>query len=81
MNLSINVTNKNGKNIDLKIDPFKIKKMIFIFNALEEGWNIQKKNDSYVFNKLHEENKEIFLDSYLKNFVENNFDFKKLNDN
>jgi|TARA_Y100000992_G_scaffold297280_1_gene260652 hypothetical protein len=56
------------------IDDIKFKKMIFVYNALENGWTITKKENSYIFKKLHEGKKEIFLDNYLKRFVEENFD-------
>ena len=33
-----------------KISPLYLKKVAFIFNALEKGWTIHKQNDSYIFN-------------------------------
>jgi hypothetical protein len=47
-------------------------KMIFIMNALEDGWTIKKINNSYFFRKKHEDKKEVFLESYLENFIKNN---------
>ena len=44
----------------------------FIYNALEDGWNITKKNDCYIFRKKHEQKKEVYLDSYLTKFIEKN---------
>ncbi len=44
-------------------------KMIFIFNCLENGWKIKKKDNFYVFSKNHGNKKEIMLDSYLKRFI------------
>ena len=55
-----------------KFDILKKTKMIFIFNALEKGWKIKKKDDRYIFSKNHEGKKEVFLDSYLKRFIESN---------
>ena len=52
--------------------------MVFLFNALNEGWSIHKRKDSYIFTKKHEGKKEIFLDSYLMSFLKNNFDINKL---
>ena len=31
------------------IDPIMLHKMAFLYNALENGWCIKKKNNSYVF--------------------------------
>lgn len=54
------------------LDILKKTKMIFIFNALEKGWKIKKKDERYIFSKNHEGKKEVFLDSYLKRFIESN---------
>ena len=34
--------------------------MIFLFNALENGWAIKKSENNYLFRKKHEGKKEIF---------------------
>ena len=52
-----------------KIDNIELQKMIFIFNALENGWTIKKNNEKYIFQKKHNNKKEIFLDNYLKKFA------------
>ena len=46
--------------------------MVFIFNALENGWTIKKNNKKYIFKKKHNNENEILLDNYLKKFVNNN---------
>ena len=58
-----------------------LKKMIFIFNALENGWSVTKNGPSYVFKKNHGGKKEIFLDDYLKRFMEENFSINNLLEN
>ena len=63
---------------EIEIDTIKLQKMAFIYNAVESGWKISKQNDSYIFSKKHEGRKEIFLDNYLKKFLESNFDINKL---
>ena len=71
----------NHKNINvntIKVDAIKMQKMVFIYNALEEGWTIEKKKDLYIFNKKHENKKEVYLDRYLKSFIEGNIDFNKI---
>ena len=57
---------------NIKIDNINLQKMIFIYNALENGWHIKKNNDKYIFIKNHEEKKEVYLDSYLRKFLETN---------
>lgn len=59
-------------NVDLNVNSNKLHKMIFIFNALENGWTIKKKNKKYIFSKNHEGKKEIFDESYLAIFMKDN---------
>ena len=65
MNVHIN-------NNEYELDVIKLQKMAFLYNALEKGWNITKKNDLYIFKKNHEGKKEVFLDNYLKQFISEN---------
>ena len=65
-------------NNNLQIDAIKLHKMAFLYNALEDGWKINKKKDLYIFTKNHEGKKEVFLDNYLKKFIENNLDINKI---
>ena len=64
-----------------EISDITLKKMIFIFNALENGWSITKNGTSYVFKKNHGGKKEIFLDDYLKRFMEENFSINNVLEN
>jgi len=47
----------------------KIKKMTFIMNALENGWTVKKKKDKYIFTKKNENQKKVFNDDYLWEFI------------
>ena len=67
-------------NEKLSIDYIKLQKMGFIYNALEDGWSIKKKGKQYIFTKNHEGKKEVYLDSYLQKFIQNNFDINKILD-
>ena len=64
------------ENNNIKIDNIKFQKMLFLFNAIEEGWSIKKKNNSYIFSKNHEGKKEVFEDNYLDKFMKSSFDMK-----
>jgi hypothetical protein len=65
-------------NIDLNINSNKLHKMIFVFNALENGWTIKKKNKNYIFSKNHEGKKEIFSEDYLTLFIKDNSNINNL---
>jgi hypothetical protein len=52
--------------------------MFLLFNAIEDGLTIKKKNNSYIFFKNHEGKKEVFEDSYLNKFMKTNFDMKTI---
>jgi hypothetical protein len=48
--------------------------MNFIYNALENGWEIKKRDaHSYIFRKKHHNDKTVFMDNYLERFVFTNF--------
>ena len=50
----------------------QFQKMVFIMNALDQGWTIKKKEESYIFTKKHENRKEIFQENYLDEFIKSN---------
>jgi hypothetical protein len=56
-----------------KINKKQYQKIIFINNALEDGWSIKKINEKYIFTKKHENRREIFQEDYLENFIVSNF--------
>ncbi len=55
-----------------KMDYYLFKKMGFIYNAIEDGWNVCKKNDKYIFTKKHEGTKEIYNNQFLSRFMNDN---------
>jgi len=62
----------------IQINQKTFRKMVFIMNALEQGWKIKKREDSYVFTKKHENKREIFQENYLENFMIENMNAKML---
>ena len=74
MDIEIKIENDQS----LEIDKLKFQKMVFLFNALDSGWSIKKKKDSYIFTKNHEGKKEIFNEEYLSIFMKDNSDINKL---
>jgi len=67
----------NVDNVDnVEINNIKFKKICFIFNAIQDGWSVKKKDDTYIFSKKHEGKKEVYLDTYLQTFIEKNLNKK-----
>jgi len=64
---------------DIKLDNIALQKIIFINNALESGWTIKKVEEKYIFSKNHENKREVYLDSYLENFLKANMNVKTIN--
>ena len=60
------------KHIEENVNIIKLHKIGFIYNALEKGWSVSKIDNKYIFRKKHKDQKEIFLDDYLKQFVTDN---------
>jgi len=52
--------------------------MLFLYNALDNGWSIKKRKDSYIFTKNHEGKKEVFNEEYLGMFMKDNMDINKM---
>jgi hypothetical protein len=63
---------------NLNLDFIKIQKMAFVYNAIESGWSVKKNDDKYIFSKKHEGKKEVYLESYLRKFIEANMDINKM---
>lgn len=63
--------NIHNEDIETK-DKIQIQKMVLIHNALNDGWTIKKKKDTYVFVKKHKNNKKYLTDSYLNTFIQTN---------
>jgi hypothetical protein len=68
MNININIPT-DIKNIDL----IHLQKLYFINNAIESGWSVKKIENKYIFSKKHEGKKEVYLETYLQKFIEENF--------
>jgi hypothetical protein len=77
MDIQINIANSNDSN-QIEIDQIKFQKMVFLYNALDNGWSIKKRNNSYIFSKNHEGKKEIFESSYLSIFMKENSNINNL---
>ena len=78
MEIEFKLDDGNGNRLDVKLDKIKFQKMLFLYNALNEGWTVNKKDESYIFVKNHEDKKEIMLESYLSTFISQNFDINKI---
>ena len=79
MDIKINLdTLKDLESTNYKLDAIKFQKMLLLYNTIEQGWSVKKRNDSYVFTKNHENKKEILDDSYLMKFMKTCLDLNKL---
>jgi hypothetical protein len=65
-------------NDNLKINTIQFQKMVLLFNAIEDGWNIKKRENAYVFTKNHENRKEILHEDYLIQFMKQKLDMTNL---
>lgn len=79
LNISLDCL-RDLENNSLKIDTIKFQKMLLLFNAIEDGWTIKKRNSSYVFSKNHEGKKEVLEETYLQRFMKSNFDLNSILD-
>ena len=78
MNTATDIIINVKNDLDVEIDQIKFKKMVFLYNALDNGWSIKKKQNSYIFTKNHEGKKEIFDESYLSIFMKDNMNINNI---
>ena len=79
MDIKINLDSlKDLENGNIKLDIIKFQKMVLLFNSIEQGWSVKKKDGSYVFSKPYENKKEVLEDSYIAKFMNTNLDINKI---
>jgi hypothetical protein len=78
MDFKINLDFLKDLENNFKIDSIKLQKMMLLFNSIEDGWCVKKRNGSYVFTKNHENKKEVLEDSYLLKFMKTNLDINRI---
>lgn len=78
MDIDIKITNNNNEQLDLEVDKIKFQKMVFLYNALDNGWSIKKRKESYIFTKNHEGKKEVFDEQYLSIFMKENVNINNI---
>ena len=72
MDIEVKFDNGQTDSKRLEIDKIKFQKMVFLYNALDNGWSIKKRKGSYIFTKNHEGKKEVFEETYLSIFMKEN---------
>jgi hypothetical protein len=73
MNIEVKIDERQ-----IEIDKIKFQKMCFLYNALENGWSIKKRKESYIFTKNHEGKKEVFDEQYLSIFMKENVNINNI---
>ena len=65
---------QNSNNFEFNLDLLSLHKMLFIYNAILNGWTVKLISDNnFEFKKNKEDvKKEIYLDDYLKHFAKDN---------
>ncbi len=56
-------------------------KMVFIMNALEQGWKVKKiknRDNKYIFSKKNDDAKDVKSESFLQLFVNDNISAENL---
>jgi hypothetical protein len=79
MEVSINYLDAdNNQTLTRHICPKTFQIMAFIFNSVEEGWTIRKKEGTFIFSKKHEGKKEMYEEQYLNTFLMSNLNLEKI---
>jgi len=70
-------------NLEFNLDILSLHKMLFIYNAVLNGWIVKKLSDNnFEFKKnKNDVKKEIYLDDFLKHFVKENLNIDHIIEN
>lgn len=68
--LEIKQSIKDVENKKKTIDYKKLQKMVFVYNALEDGWKLKKWRNGYVCTKNKGGKKEVYFRESLSGFME-----------
>ena len=68
--LEIKQSIKDVENKKKSIDYEKLQKMVFVYNALEDGWKLKKKKNGYICTKNFRGKKEVYFREPLSGFME-----------
>lgn len=81
MNYSRN--NASDEFSKLGLDVNSMYKMLFVYNAINEGWTVRKMdNNKYEFKNNNKEiKKEFFLENFLDKFIDKNLTIDNIIDN
>lgn len=61
-----------NESINIDLNNKVLKEMLFLYNALDNGWSIKKRKELYIFSKKHNNKKEVYNNEYLQRFVDEN---------
>ncbi len=56
----------------VKIDKKDFQRLCFINNALNDGWSVKKREQTYIFSKKIEGIKKVIAENYLDEFIVSN---------
>lgn len=63
------ITELKAPNKTIEINSKHFQKMVFLTNAIDDGWSVKMVNDRYIFSKKHENKKEVYDKTYLEKFI------------
>ena len=63
------ITELKAPNKTIEINSKQFQKMVFITNAIDDGWSGKMVDDRYIFSKKHENKKEVYNKTYLEKFI------------
>ena len=63
------ITELKSPQKTVEINSKHFQKMVFITNAIDDGWSVKKIKDNYIFSKKHENKKEVYQKTYLEKFI------------
>lgn len=72
------ITELKMPNKIVEINSKQFQKMLFLANAIDDGWCVKKTKNSYIFSKKHENKKEVYDKTYLEKFILTNQELQSI---
>ena len=69
------------QKLTVNTEVLNFQKILFIYNTLLSGWTVRLKCDDTFEFKRNNENQEVNLNDYVKNFIAENLDINNITEN
>jgi hypothetical protein len=64
----------------IQMGDIDLQTMVFLFNAINDGWAVRKRHGRYIFTKKHKNHREASSNGYLDSFIGKHITYRPTSD-